>query len=435
MKPAKFFSRIKANVAVTWIICFVLTLFSVSLVKRREGDDLNFEKWLQDTRGIEWVWDRYFQWSGRIFSESLAAISIPLPQFLWAVTDALAIILLAYSLIRILGQPVTSPTVIVAWLSIWLISPGVLTDTIYWVAGSFAYVWPISMAFFSGILLRNLYYREHTRYAFLYVIAGFLGSLGVEQIAPCLIAFSLLVLLSRLRRKDGVPASLISYFALVIFGFLLELFAPGSKVRSAVETDFWYPQFPELSLFQKIKSGIKWQFNITANQLLIIITLIVIGAVAILLQKSSKQLVRLRLFAMVLCGSLVTLLFSDYLQIKENFFSFNAGEGITEVNIVFTYLFWLFFLVGSSLFVIWMSSQRLIDTFVLLAAVASGALMYFSPTIYGSGARTVFVSSVLLLIPLLRFAYKDKTGIMYWLIAVPAITSMLHISYDLLTGL
>ncbi|PLS25785.1 DUF6056 family protein, partial [Bifidobacterium imperatoris] len=262
----------KTCIVVAWVCSVAITLASLLPVVRAEGDDTNFAKWIREAASpAYWVWERYLGWSGRVFSESVAAVFIPLNQMWWRVADALMVALLVYSIIRLASEHITVMSVLMGYAGIWLIAPSIMLNSVYWVAGSFAYLWPASLAFFSSTLLMRIYKGESVRHWGWYIPVAFLASLGVEQVGLCLCAFGLLTVISWWIRnkKISVPALV---FALVTgVGVVIEMISPGSHLRTISETKNWYPEFTTLPLHSKIARGVIWQFSYTANYMLLII--------------------------------------------------------------------------------------------------------------------------------------------------------------------
>ena len=86
-------------------------------------------------------------------------------------------------------------------------------------------------------------------------------------------------------------------------------------------------------------------------------------------------------------------------------------EDLSTVQAI-SMVFWMFVIISSlTLVVLYFSDnlKRVAVTLIFLAAIASAAIMFFSPTIYASGDRTFFVCATLLILISGVVSYKERT--------------------------
>ncbi len=432
----------KPCILATWLCCIIITLITLLPVVRAQGDDTNFARWISESSSpAHWVWERYLNWSGRVFSESAAAVFIPLDQMWWRVANALMVALLIYSMIRLVSRRVTVVDVLIGYASFWLIAPGMMLNSVYWVAGSFAYLWPTALAFFASLLLVRIYRGESVRHWGWYIPVAFVASLGVEQVGLCLCAFALLTLGAYwIRNKKISIPSLV--FALVSgAGIIIEMVSPGSHLRTISETKNWYPEFATMPLSSKIVRGIMWQFSYTANFMLLIIAVLIIGLLVVMAQcwcsteveisanstaKGDHSVPLFNRIAIGLAGALLTVLAcEDLIQIRPFLMNF-SGDRLHKIT---SASFWTILLVCLIITVLYCAKSRMLIAFILLAGIAASAVMYFSPTIYASGPRTMFISALLFITVLhfMRSWYPSRFW--YWIIGIPAAANFLHFVY------
>nr|WP_240541176.1 DUF6056 family protein [Bifidobacterium colobi] len=422
-------------IAATWVCSIVVTFITLLPIGREKGDDTNFAIWIsQSSSPAHWVWERYLNWSGRVFSESAAAVFIPLDQMWWRIADALMVALLVYSIIRLVSDTMTVSAVLMGYAGIWLLPPQMMKNAVYWVAGSFAYLWPSALALFSAILLMDIYKGKPTRYWGWRIPLVFLASLGVEQTGLCLCAFgAVTVLVVWLRQKTvSVPALVFTVVAAI--GVVIELVSPGSHLRTISEANYWYKEFPTLSVSRKVVRGVIWQTYSTTKYLLPIIAVMAIGLL-VAMARDLKRSESIELEGMsartsavvvncmcVLTAMLVMIMCLDATGTRKMLMHFYGGGP----RIIIAYLFWGVLFTAWALIVVLYSHSPKFTALMLLACIAATAVMYFSPTIYASGVRSMFASSLMLIMLIHIARLEHPHRFWYWIIGLPAALNFVH---------
>ncbi|WEV63888.1 DUF6056 family protein [Bifidobacterium sp. ESL0732] len=439
----KVLHKDKFRTGVALFVCW-LTTFAISfLVLRAPGDDAKYARELRRMNGFQWVIMRYKTWSGRVFSEASAAFTVPFPQTVWRFFNALFLTLLVYSIVRIAFHKVQASSVLFVYASYWLLAPTILLNSSFWLAGSVVYLWPSSLAVFSGILLSDAVRGQNTKYKFLYVIAAFLGSMGVEQIGPCVVAFSVIALIYIYVKHHKVNVGVAANACASIVGLVIEIVCPGSKLRSVNETKHWYPDFDQLSVMTKINKGVVWQYGEVANYLFGLIAFMTIAAVisivafkrdeyAVALQNDSSlneqhilQPLDYGLMG-IITGQLILLVSEPKMQLWTSLFIFKVHSPDEPVaDWLFPYVFWTVFVVCLVALLMRFLEQKYVVLFLVLASICAGMVMYFSPTIYATGARSMFVTAVLIIIILAMIQSKFRNKVVYIAIFIPAILNII----------
>lgn len=442
---------VQRSVVVAWVCCVIVTFLTLLPVERAEGDDTNFAKWIaQSLSPAHWVWERYLNWSGRVFSEAAAAVFIPLDQMWWRAMDSLMVALLVYSMLRLTSTRVTASSVLMGYAGLWLMSPGIMLNSTYWVAGSFAYLWPAALAFFSSTLLMRIYRGEDVRHWGLYMPVALLASLGVEQVGLCLCAFGLLTVFAVWLRERHVSIASVVFSLVTVVGVLVEMIAPGSHLRTVSEAKNWYPEFSELSLSSKIMHGIVWQFSYATSYLLTIIVVLALGMLVVTVRQSvstkpsegmvvldsqaaSQNGLTVNIMGLVI-ALLTIVMCSDIIQIRSMIMVFPEWGQVPIVRWLMPISFWTILLGCLAFVVVKQSHFPTMMAFILLAAVAASAVMYFSPTIYASGPRSMFISSLLIITVIQLMRTEHSNHFWYWIIGVPAAVNFIHFVYEIHGG-
>ncbi|WP_140490630.1 DUF6056 family protein [Bifidobacterium sp. UTBIF-68] len=421
---------------------YVITYITLLPVVRAEGDDTYFMEQLSHTAPVDWVIQRYMTWSGRIFSESSAAFFLPLPQIAWRLADAGMIVLLSYSLTRITFSVFSIKKLFISYAAVWLIAPSVWLSASYWVAGSFAYLWPAAIGCFSTLLLVGLIRARSVRFWGIYIVAAVLASLGVEQVGPCIVAFGFITVVALYVRDKSFSIPAVVYTLASACALLVELLAPGSAVRNEREMQVRYPEFEDMSFIVKIYKGVIWHFGYMYNYLFVLVFAMAVVAIFIVISGKGLQhkFISIRsctfdvdyLLAYFVTAMIFIVACASQLRILSTLSVFDLrGNSSSLLRWLLPFAFWIVLL-----FAVWMLVMRVDGSycyqfFMISAAIASGALMYFSPTIYASGPRSMFIPSVCLLCSLLHLLDRHWRNEYLLLFGIPAFISILHFTLNL----
>ncbi|MEH7356557.1 DUF6056 family protein, partial [Neobacillus drentensis] len=402
-----------------------LFLYGIMLtVSPFQGDDLFYSTASQNYNIFEWIKIRYFEWSGRLFPDILSYYLLDGRVWIWRLLNPLSILLLAYSILRIIKSEVSTKGIIISILTLGYIHQGILSSGFIWITGSLNYLWPIAFGLFAMIPYSDKVFRNKNvteRIPFLlFLLFGFLASISNEQVALCITCFTIIShLYLYFQHKDQEPKLFIST-GLITIGTLILLFAPGNEVRLESEINSWYPEFRELSFFNHLYVGTVWFFDKMFNEMRILVfTLAVITIAGYLMNRNDRKLWLFKLFALLFAIVLAAILLGNEMNI---FFNFSK---ITTINItanlayiwqakysiiiaLIPYIFWAAFSLLLIILVCKKSENRLFILLCFLALIASISVMFFSPTIYASGRRVLTVGSVLFSLIIVHFLINHK---------------------------
>jgi hypothetical protein len=434
----KLFARIRdfgTSPAIPFIIFFIISLALMSKVPLQPNNDDHYFSTMHLQYNLpQYLWMRYMTWSGRVSVEILFYYFEGSLFFLWKWLCAISITACAFVLYTVIsyGKDFSNKESFLyaslSCLSFFLINSGVLSPSVFWVTGALAYLIPTSLAliafmpfFFS---IRNPVYQP--RRAFVcYLIAAILTAIGQEQAALCFVAFAVLTIIYLLAQKRKISTQLWIILAVSVLLLAVSLAAPGDALRSRAEAVTWFPSFYSIDIFKRASVTafffMQALFDLTYLPLLLIWW--VIGT--LLWKKNPSRFSRWLsilsfLFAILMTLRLIhpldTSISSTFKETIQKWFTFHyLSRGSFShpdqyLDQLMPYVFW-----GTGLllvpFSIWTIYKRtrfsFFYIFIFIGAMTSILITAFSPTLFASGGRTDFVSSVLLIL-LIMFLLSEK---------------------------
>jgi hypothetical protein len=364
---------------------------------------------------LEFIHSRYTTWSGRLFPDTMLYVLLDEYLWIWRIIDPLVFLLLAYYLVKLFKQRVTRSDLFLGVVSIGYISTNVLNTGMLWITGSINYLWPISMGLLAMYPFANSIFRYNTvlsngRYL-IFLISALLASISNEQVALCMSAFSTITLFSLYFSRKPFDKRLYILTFVIIVGTCILIFAPGNKLRWISEVNSWYPGYDELSFKTKIYLGVIWLFNQLFFELRNLVILLSTIVFIIYYRDHENKRVSFYVFSALLFTSFAAIFlgkigFYNFDSIKQ----FQLSENILHFwNIkldfllaIFPFVFWTVYSCLLLYLILVKSKHKYTMFFLLAAAISTFVIMFFSPTIYASGPRTLTVGSVLLLLAIMK---------------------------------
>ncbi|MBO0473575.1 hypothetical protein IGL98_002624 [Enterococcus sp. DIV0840] len=348
---------------------------------------------------LQW---RYNNWSARLFPEAMLYLIFLVPLFVHHLISACAWLLYSYSLVRIFVGTVSRKNFLVAFLSLGFINVWVMKDSIFWITGAINYLWPLALGVFALIPYADHFFRNKKTSVWLYLVPALIFSFSNEQLIACVIGVVIVYHGAMLIKKRKENYFLYIPTTFFVIGFTFMFLAPGNKIRMQQEIDMWMSDFNKLSPMARVLRGSSWLFEGWQTKLLLLFIVILAVSLAIGFSK---------LLAKVVAGYTVFLflLLYNFPNRFTNFRLINEGNWIeplkagnllsgTALNAVLPYIVWgLFFGLVAALSIS-VSKQKIFIGLSYSAALFSSILMWFSPTMYASGARVFMCSSIFLLV-------------------------------------
>jgi len=371
-----------------------------------DGDDAFFDSYAHSMNLVDYLQWRYVTWTGRLGAESVVFGTFTLGIWFWRFVNAIMVAALPACLYHILKPENKLTGFSAIRLPLILVIGYLLMDIMtfghaaIWVNGSIFYTWAIVAALI--ILIPFFKYLKGQKYSPKHLIYSIPLSLfavtSIEQIGFSVICIWVAGLCYKLYRKECVPKAIWIELAVFIFAFAILYFAPGNASRIATETENWYPQFAALSIAEHSFITLQWMLSSFANEGKALFILLWLASI-LSAPKKLKSSIPAALFIIAALLPFAKIeLFSDIglnaidPAIRPE--TFPSISGMSLCNWV-AFTWWSIATVFTGI-LLWNHGKAKLFTLFILA-IATEALMYFSPTIYASGERVFYIADWILL--------------------------------------
>ncbi|MEK4239848.1 DUF6056 family protein [Paenibacillus sp. FSL H7-0714] len=387
------------------------------IIKVAPGDDTWFSDVSDQFSFLSYLKFRYNEWSGRMPAEAALYYFLDGRIWIWRIINTGMIVSLGYLIVRIIKEKVQFREILAAILLLGFFSHSIMSSGLLWITGSMNYLWPICGALFAMIpfadySLRGRFAKGNTRLVLCGII-GLLSACSNEQVALCMISFSVISIFHSFFTNKSWDIKLMFLTIIFVTGALILFLAPGNDKRYIAETATWFPGFDLLSIKDHIYIGVIWIFNKTTFEMQYIILMISTVSIVVMYKKYDKmRLIQSALLYVFSCmflivvftkimGSSTSLLY-DFTAIQK----FNFGYEISHIwrlNFDFLvaivpYIFWILYYMLLSFIIFLVTDRSLFVILTLLASIATMVVMFVSPTIYASASRVLTVASVLIML-------------------------------------
>lgn len=406
-----------------YCVFFLAAFFLCRIIKYSDGDDAYFYEMAHSMGFFEYLKMRYITWEGRMTSEAMTYISMYFGKSFWNVANAGMLTLLPLGMTQIVKKVYPDmrqgqKTIVSIFLctGILLMGLGVVGYASFWVTGSTFYLWSVVAGIWSAIPLAMMVFspEELSGKSFVYSIpCGFIASMGLEQITAVVITFGIIALIWCFVTKKKICIPAIVQLVIMIVGFVLLYLSPGTEMRTSQELR-WMPEFENMSIPHHIFITVQWILSGFANYHRNYVSVILILLMVLQLQKkrdrqSTRSGVTFGLSVAAMTAGTVSA-WSSMLGSKV-FTEFGIGLEDETIPVTKTATLqdltgqeifaciWQILLILLALYLLWETGndrrEKNFWTLIFLASLASGAVMYFSPTMYASGPRVMFVTAVM----------------------------------------
>ncbi|HCL6625863.1 TPA: hypothetical protein N2R15_000545 [Citrobacter amalonaticus] len=368
------------NVIAAAIIFFIMFRIGTSVSLRTfMDDDLYFVKALENTSLVDFLSVRYMTWSGRAILETILVETINISLF-WKLAIPACIILLAHSFYRLFyGQKAFSSLhTLLAVIIILSMPDKSFNEGALWVTGFYNYLLPVSLGFYSfSIFLRE---NEHGLILKLLSLAFVIIACSNEQVGVTMIAAILVSYVSKKR---------FSYYNLIfttssVLSFVLLMLAPGNSVRFATESKR-IPEFIDFNLLDKIGLGLDRLSSATSSNNMILTFLSIAIIVVFFINRKYS------ITGFIACTVIAIFNFAKHTVLLEH--GFMTDGKWAQPYIYITYIACLTFLVSLIYLFILLLNRKGFNAslFLVIFAPATIIMIGFSPTVYASADRVLFL--------------------------------------------
>ncbi len=359
---------------------------------------------------------------GKIFTDNIGIILHTIPFTIWKIINPLAFVLIAI----LIAEMINSQNKIIVFVMTMFLPLAYLASAGYIMTSS-NYVYPMLSLL---LLLRPLYLllnrKNVNKATYIVSLLAIPLTCNQDQYAMIVIGGLLLTLIYFLvNRKDDrriincILLLLVSSILVYIGLFLL----PGHMARINDDSEMlhWLPQYQNWSLLKKIYKGYTTTVAVLIlnKQPLYVITVIIIGSLALFAKKLHYKLIGLiPLTTSLIIKAIGSSRLVSYYDYACGMPDFSAGSGIYGILAFLLSLVSIVSLVLSICFLVEDSNRKLILLLLCFLGLMSRFMMGLSATIYASSYRTFFPLLFILVImnSLLlmdnRFIKEHKQGVL-----------------------
>ena len=352
--------------------------------------------------------ERVETWSSRLFGDAFSVLLAPQPV-LWRICNALigAGLFVCAGLVCAEKQSAALFSVLAFLLSFLLMIPPHILSGAGWITTTVNYLWPFAFGLFALLPLSRLFRKERCSAA-LHVFAAIslLIAANTEQFAVMLLLFYAAAGFYLLSQKN-LPPWFFLHIAILCLSLLFILLVPGNRVRIARETLSHMPYFAELSVGEKLFSGLLTLLHALfggAEQYAYVTLVLLLSYALLAVKRRRPRRVIVFLFIAPLLLSAEQLLYFlwrngswnsglRFLGALWQNYELPGYGGTEGAPLLFQLCFSLLLLLltlAAPLLVYGRSFLSAVHLTVLCAGLLSVLMLGFSPTIYASAGRILF---------------------------------------------
>lgn len=394
-------------------ILFFALMFLMHLVMGVNGDDIKYSKVLSNQTLLGYISYRYYNWSSRLVIESVLIVLARQNMFIWEILDCILYTLGVYYSIKLFNHK-NSKHIAFLGVLLFLMYPFHEMASAGWIATTLNYLWCFSLAMISLIPFINHLYGKKTD-ALIYVISilALIYAIQQEQCCALIFGLSLVYLMDKLAKKETISRYHIFIVVMSFISMIFILTCPGNSVRFLAEASYWYPQYVNYGILEKIYLGIIPTFTLLLEEKIIFPLFYLILTLAALTKVENKYLK----YALCLNALFILFLvvFKTFIDISTLGVALNSAalshltapfeaisnsipplktalavmsyETIAEINIL-TIAIAIYLLIGSCLMLV-KAFGNYNYLILFLAGFMSKFITAFSPTVFVSGPRTL----------------------------------------------
>ena len=392
------------------------------------GDDVAVKEALKERTFFEYIVQIFKTWQSRLMG-LFSTLLINAPLDLWRLLDSIAMTVIAECVIQ-LTVPTGKRRYCFLLCMLILLIPSVVYNCSGWIMTTTTYVWPLALCLPTFVVMQRLLTGASVSlYGKIISIVLLVPALTELLLVPVVFCFSALILLYQMwktkKERNVLVASLkephIGYLLVVLFlsavALLFALANPGNNNRAVVEVR-WFPEFPALSIFEKLKIGILitlpyyyamdacisstpvLHFNLIIMPLLLILILKFISEkkkVLVAMQLPGLLIVFSQFFQMFFAKNIFPIHIFDFLKNSylPQFSLYSSALVCAEICL---YVFVLFALIFSIFKAFEYKPQGIFVALIFLAGFCTRFILCLSPTCYASSVRTTYYMSIALCI-------------------------------------
>lgn len=414
--------------------CFVV----FTRIHYSDGDDAFFDQMANSMAFLDYLKERYMGWTGRLGCESIIyAVFRWGGIWFWRVANAFAVVLLPLMVVRLTRESLGSTRndcgfnhlheirwALIAMMGYLLMDVMTFGHAAVWVNGSIVYTWCALLATFALTPAVRCVSGDGQVCSswgknIVLVVCAVVAALSVEQIGAVLFGLMVAALVAGYKKRGSLDKMLIVQIACVAVALAVSYMSPGNAIRTVAEAERWMPEsYLGLSLAGRAFISAQWLLSSFANEGKVFFVMMwALGAITLWFntRKIDGWILAAGIFAMaaLLPFAKIGFLSSlglEYIDPAVPTTVLPSWAAMTLANKLA--FFWWGAALAFTMPFLWKASGKSILLLLVFAAgVASECMMFFSPTIYASGERVYFVTTLLFLFVSLRLMMNLELNI------------------------
>lgn len=403
------FAQNKTNLFLFLLALIALAGISKGLALQNFADDLVFSHALDSSTLYNFLTGSYQSWSGRATLNALMVGTIN-HHIIWKVGIPLCVLVLSFSISRIVAGRFDIKTAVLSVFLYLLIPKDVLANGSWWVTGFYNYLLPVTAMLYSLCVFMKKE-RVGALEGAISLLCLFLSCFSEQTSVFTIAAIVMLIAFDRTYRRpfSYLYAVLTAALSFVLFA------APGNYHRLQEETWRWMPGFDSESLVTKIMYGYDRVHQAMAMQDGVPFAALCIMSVLLIKRYGDKSKVE-SLFSLfpALHIALLVLIKLGLLHLGDSFYK---AEYLNPQRWI-SYSRYLSYIITSmvvlsvcySLAIAAIKSSEFVKPFAaLILAFGTVVMVGFSPTVYASGMRVLYLWDVVV-VGVAVFSYHKLYG-------------------------
>lgn len=378
-----------------------IVIFLIHLPMKTGGsDDLSFMKMFSAPGFDPFLYsvNRYLTWTSRTLLEFLLMFGISIPELLWKIIDTLVYVMIGVFLSKVIARERRFE--INAFIAgLMLLFPYTDLSSAGWVTTTVNYSWPLMFGLIALYPLRKISWGKKIRaYEYPLYAVSLLIAANQEQLCFVMLAVYGAFTIYRLSKKKNDSIVFIQ-LGLCVLSLAYVLLCPGNSARSVKEASDWFPDYKAFTFIQKTESGVSGFLSslfLSRNSVFLVLTFLVFLTV----QRKYKNVFYWVIASLpfLSAAALYALYFfkNDSLGLG-SLFNLAGPYGIinsltlgsfTAIFAMFVMLLMVCLLLISLYLAFGGSSEGFKAIGLIVAGIATKAVIGFSPTVWASLSRT-----------------------------------------------
>ena len=236
-------------------VLFILA-FGWHLVMHMYSSDDEIMRALTYDNLFRFMFERYFAWSTRIFTDTIFMVLLRLPPILWKILDSALYTFFAMASSYLAGGR-DKPAVRRLCVCGFCLYPFVDMISAGWIVTTCVYLWSCAFLFFAAAASKKSITspggRVHAGWWILAVVSSLMAG-SMEQSCCCLIVLGAsFTVYSLLKKRFSVLYAI--ELSIGIGMLCLHMLSPALSIRDVEEAKGWFPDYATLGLAQRLEMG------------------------------------------------------------------------------------------------------------------------------------------------------------------------------------